>query len=144
LDTSGAYVRGEENLSGWRPRGDSLLFDHQWELEKLTRLEEVEKVRHALLLREAMTSPAPKTSVVPNRNWSSKEEKVPFRLFIIIHQFHSKSSKLSVRRLSHAVGKDLEKLNKPLSYSSMTALWPRPSTKMATNPSMFVFITGSM
>ncbi|PSN48270.1 Kinesin-like protein unc-104, partial [Blattella germanica] len=40
LDTSSTYVRGEENLHGWRPRGDSLIFDHQWELEKLTRLEE--------------------------------------------------------------------------------------------------------
>ena len=37
LDTSNTYVRGEENLVGWRPRGDSLIFDHQWELEKITR-----------------------------------------------------------------------------------------------------------
>lgn len=29
LDTSATYVRGEENLEGWRPRGDSLIFDHQ-------------------------------------------------------------------------------------------------------------------
>ena len=29
LDTSSTYVRGEENLVGWRPRGDSLIFDHQ-------------------------------------------------------------------------------------------------------------------
>ena len=41
IDTSGTYVRGEENLQGWRPRADSLLLDHQWELEKLERLEEV-------------------------------------------------------------------------------------------------------
>ena len=34
-------MRGEENLNGWRPRGDSLLVDHQWELEKLTRLQMV-------------------------------------------------------------------------------------------------------
>ncbi|CAG5092309.1 Similar to unc-104: Kinesin-like protein unc-104 (Anopheles gambiae) [Cotesia congregata] len=54
LDTSSTYVRGEENLHGWRPRGDSLIFDHQWELEKLTRLEEVEKIRHTLLLREKL------------------------------------------------------------------------------------------
>ncbi|XP_054265654.1 kinesin-like protein unc-104 [Macrosteles quadrilineatus] len=54
LDTSSTYVRGEENLHGWRPRGDSLIFDHQWELEKLTRLQEVEKVRHTLLLRERL------------------------------------------------------------------------------------------
>ncbi|XP_078695791.1 kinesin-like protein KIF1A isoform X39 [Branchiostoma floridae x Branchiostoma belcheri] len=54
LDTSTTYVRGEENLAGWRPRGDSLIFEHQWELEKLTRLEQVERVRHLLLLREKM------------------------------------------------------------------------------------------
>lgn len=54
LDTSSTYVRGEENLDGWRPRGDSLIFDHQWELEKLTRLEEVERMRHTLLLRERL------------------------------------------------------------------------------------------
>lgn len=54
LDTSSTYVRGEENLDGWRPRGDSLIFDHQWELEKLTRLEEVGRVRHLLLLRERL------------------------------------------------------------------------------------------
>ncbi|XP_033642140.1 kinesin-like protein KIF1A isoform X2 [Asterias rubens] len=52
IDTSGTYVRGEENLQGWRPRADSLLLDHQWELEKLERLEEVEKARHSLLLRD--------------------------------------------------------------------------------------------
>ncbi|CAG5136304.1 unnamed protein product, partial [Candidula unifasciata] len=54
LDTSVTYVRGEENLNGWRPRGDSLLGDHQWELEKLTRLQMVEKTRHVLLLREKL------------------------------------------------------------------------------------------
>ena len=43
LDTSSTYVRGEENLNGWRPRGDSLLVDHQWELEKLTRLQMVRR-----------------------------------------------------------------------------------------------------
>ena len=54
LDTSSTYVRGEENLLGWRPRRDSLIFDHQWELEKLTRLTETEKTRHFLLLRERL------------------------------------------------------------------------------------------
>ncbi|XP_055384645.1 kinesin-like protein unc-104 isoform X2 [Condylostylus longicornis] len=64
LDTSSTYVRGEENLHGWRPRGDSLIFDHQWELEKLTRLEEVGRVKHILLLRERLgmdTNPNPTT-----------------------------------------------------------------------------------
>ncbi|XP_068217159.1 kinesin-like protein unc-104 isoform X4 [Palaemon carinicauda] len=54
LDTSSTYVRGEENLHGWRPRGDSLIFEHQWELEKITRLTQVEHTRHVLLLREKL------------------------------------------------------------------------------------------
>lgn len=74
LDTSSTYVRGEENLHGWRPRGDSLIFDHQWELEKLTRLQEVEKVRHTLLLRERLGV---------DKGPITKSEKVP-RGFIFI------------------------------------------------------------
>lgn len=54
LDTSATYVRGEENLDGWRPRGDSLIFDHQWELEKLARLEAVSRTRYWMLLRERL------------------------------------------------------------------------------------------
>ncbi|XP_072512674.1 kinesin-like protein KIF1B isoform X6 [Salminus brasiliensis] len=59
LDTSVAYVRGEENLAGWRPRGDSLILEHQWELEKLEQLHEVEKTRHLLLLREKLGESVP-------------------------------------------------------------------------------------
>ncbi|KAM4562194.1 kinesin-like protein KIF1B isoform 4-T4 [Odontesthes bonariensis] len=59
LDTSVAYVRGEENLAGWRPRGDSLILEHQWELEKMEQLHEVEKTRHFLLLREKLGEAAP-------------------------------------------------------------------------------------
>ncbi|XP_042561568.1 kinesin-like protein KIF1B isoform X2 [Clupea harengus] len=63
LDTSVAYVRGEENLAGWRPRGDSLILEHQWELEKLEQLHEVEKTRHLLLLREKLAETAPHKSL---------------------------------------------------------------------------------
>ncbi|XP_069774565.1 kinesin-like protein KIF1B isoform X3 [Narcine bancroftii] len=61
LDTSVAYVRGEENLAGWRPRGDSLILEHQWELEKLDLLHEVERTRHLLLLQEKLGETAPKS-----------------------------------------------------------------------------------
>ena len=54
LDTSSTYVRGEENLIGWQPRGDSLIFEHQWELEKITRIELVERMRHILAVRETL------------------------------------------------------------------------------------------
>ncbi|XP_056279529.1 kinesin-like protein KIF1B isoform X20 [Pseudoliparis swirei] len=59
LDTSVAYVRGEENLAGWRPRGDSLILEHQWELEKMEQMHEVEKTRHLLLLKEKLGDDAP-------------------------------------------------------------------------------------
>ncbi|XP_053314847.1 kinesin-like protein KIF1A isoform X1 [Spea bombifrons] len=75
LDTSVAYVRGEENLAGWRPRSDSLILDHQWELEKLSLLQEVERTRHYLLLREKLEAilrgssdpltPSPSEEIMP-------------------------------------------------------------------------------
>ncbi|XP_029086594.1 kinesin-like protein KIF1B isoform X1 [Monodon monoceros] len=61
VDTSVAYVRGEENLAGWRPRGDSLILEHQWDLEKLELLHEVEKTRHFLLLRERLGDSIPRS-----------------------------------------------------------------------------------
>uniref|UniRef100_A0A8C9U4Y5 plus-end-directed kinesin ATPase n=1 Tax=Scleropages formosus TaxID=113540 RepID=A0A8C9U4Y5_SCLFO len=56
LDTSVAYVRGEENLAGWRPRGDSLILEHQWELEKLEQLHEVEHTSQNELLLDILRS----------------------------------------------------------------------------------------
>ena len=92
LDTSSTYVRGEENLVGWRPRGDSLIFDHQWELEKLTRykykkynqqtsalltprLTETEKTRHFLIMREKLGIDKPLV-VASNSHTLDKREKV--------------------------------------------------------------------
>ena len=40
-DTSAVYVRGEENLKGWRPRGASLIDEHQVELDRLEKMQEV-------------------------------------------------------------------------------------------------------
>lgn len=51
-DTSSMYVRGEETLSGWRPRRESLIFHHQDLLMRLSSIEETEKARHILLVRE--------------------------------------------------------------------------------------------
>lgn len=39
IDTSKIYVRGEEMLHGWRPRGDSLIIEHQQDLERLYKIE---------------------------------------------------------------------------------------------------------
>lgn len=41
VDTTSTYVRGEENLRGWRPRGESLIIDNQELRNKLNLIEEV-------------------------------------------------------------------------------------------------------
>ncbi|VDO06238.1 unnamed protein product [Rodentolepis nana] len=50
------YVRGEENIRGWRPRSDSLILEHQIELERLSFIESVsvEKTKQFLALRDAI------------------------------------------------------------------------------------------
>jgi kinesin family protein 1 len=85
LDTSSTYVRGEENLHGWRPRGDSLIFEHQWELEKIKRLADVEATRHRILLASKLAAdalynnkpapPPPATTVVTHHHDYTKSEK---------------------------------------------------------------------
>ncbi|CAH8435050.1 unnamed protein product [Heterobilharzia americana] len=54
MDTSLTYVRGEENIKGWRPRGDSLIIEHQWELERFSRISLVERTRQLLKLRDLL------------------------------------------------------------------------------------------
>lgn len=44
MDTSSIYVRGEENLGEWKPRGLSLIDEHQAHLDKLERIQEVKRV----------------------------------------------------------------------------------------------------
>ncbi|KAG0722230.1 Kinesin-like protein unc-104 [Chionoecetes opilio] len=75
LDTSSTYVRGEENLHGWRPRGDSLIFEHQWELEKITRLTHVERTRHVLLLQEKL-GPGSNSSASHHHDFTKSEKEV--------------------------------------------------------------------
>ena len=41
IDTTSTYVRGEENLRGWRPRRESLILDNQELRNKLNLIEEV-------------------------------------------------------------------------------------------------------
>ncbi|XP_050723707.1 kinesin-like protein unc-104 isoform X2 [Eriocheir sinensis] len=76
LDTSSTYVRGEENLHGWRPRGDSLIFEHQWELEKITRLTQVERTRHFLLLREKLGLGSTPHPITHHHDFTKSEKEV--------------------------------------------------------------------
>ena len=73
LDTSVAYVRGEENLAGWRPRSDSLILDHQWELEKLSLLQEVRVwARNGLRWCNSQLSPLPSRCLWDSPPWVSQ------------------------------------------------------------------------
>ncbi|CAH8438420.1 unnamed protein product [Schistosoma intercalatum] len=76
MDTSLTYVRGEENIKGWRPRGDSLIIEHQWELERFHRISLVEKTRHLLKLREILGTKQKIISNCYNRSDTIKA-KVP-------------------------------------------------------------------
>jgi kinesin family protein 1 len=64
-DTSSVYVRGEENLRGWKPRGTSLLLDHEVELERVYHIHEVERIRQFLQLRDKLANPEHEESVDP-------------------------------------------------------------------------------
>uniref|UniRef100_A0A8R1UIH8 Pleckstrin homology domain containing protein n=1 Tax=Pristionchus pacificus TaxID=54126 RepID=A0A8R1UIH8_PRIPA len=99
VDTSSSYVRGEENLGGWRPRGDSLIFEHQAELEKLMRLQQVERVRLFLRLRQKLKkkkddnepttplSPCPPKREIPNEvKLNEKEKKIAHKIIGLIKQ----------------------------------------------------------
>lgn len=95
LDTSSTYVRGEENLHGWRPRGDSLIFEHQWELEKITRLTAVERTRHFLLLREKLglgSTPQP----INQHHDFTKSEKVSLGILFLKYKLYLMMKKLLI------------------------------------------------
>ncbi|KAG0034114.1 kinesin-like protein Klp8 [Podila clonocystis] len=53
MSTAGTYVRGEEFLAGWKPRGVSLVNEFQSSTELLRRQEAVERTRQFLHLKEA-------------------------------------------------------------------------------------------
>jgi flagellar biosynthesis chaperone FliJ len=72
VDTSALYVRGEENLRGWRARRESLIFDHQETLTKLTMIEETEKARHILQVRQKLLES--QTARRGVATWPSDEE----------------------------------------------------------------------
>lgn len=94
MDTSNTYVRGEENIVGWRPRGDSLIFDHQWELEKLTTLEQVEFVKHILILREILGFDKPFVSNKVQTDYL-KRKKVSVFYFSFLSKINARSLKRS-------------------------------------------------
>uniref|UniRef100_A0A4W6DSC7 plus-end-directed kinesin ATPase n=1 Tax=Lates calcarifer TaxID=8187 RepID=A0A4W6DSC7_LATCA len=142
LDTSVAYVRGEENLAGWRPRSDSLILDHQWELEKLSLLQEVEKTRHYLLLREKLEatlqagqealyksgdisdfakspvlSHSPSSSPAPESPNQRQRELAAKCLRLLMHTFNREYSQVSSSASESKVSPSLGPLTRPYNPS---------------------------
>ncbi|KAG7261140.1 hypothetical protein CRUP_005288, partial [Coryphaenoides rupestris] len=103
LDTSVAYVRGEENLAGWRPRGDSLILEHQWELEKMEQLHEVEKTRHLLLLRDKLGEAPPTTTTAGTTTKSLSESLSPSMSSGTLSTSTSISSQISCTTFESAI-----------------------------------------
>ena len=52
FDNHSLYVRGEENLKGWQSRGNSLIYEHQNQVRRLREIEQMERARHLLSIRE--------------------------------------------------------------------------------------------
>lgn len=121
LDTSATYVRGQENLGNWQPRGDSLIFDHQWELEKLTRLESVEQMKHFLLIRSAKSN---KSDEFDDDLLGAMSPIVGSRSIM-----KTSSSKLSLAALASTnLSSTATALISPASNSSANSSLPRSST----------------
>lgn len=65
MDTSSIYVRGEENLGEWKPRGISLIDEHQAHLDKLERIQEVKDY-----CIQAWNAYIMFTNFVPGKRWN--------------------------------------------------------------------------
>lgn len=89
LETASNYVRGEEMLQGWRPRSDSLIFEHQWELEKLTRLQQVEKTKHFLLLKNTLDSMRSDENEHNDELKTERQDKYPPNQNIIYDEYQT-------------------------------------------------------
>ncbi|CAF0753828.1 unnamed protein product [Didymodactylos carnosus] len=75
IDTSHIYVRGEEMLKGWLPRSDSLIIEHQQDLEQLFRLESVERTKHFLQVKNRLNNPSSKTTAYDSMSPSPSSSK---------------------------------------------------------------------
>jgi kinesin family member 1 len=63
MNTQQDYVKGEEMLNGWTPRGVSLVQDYINNRRQKRKINEVETVRSVLGKRALMTTPSPRSSI---------------------------------------------------------------------------------
>uniref|UniRef100_A0A6Q2X137 plus-end-directed kinesin ATPase n=1 Tax=Esox lucius TaxID=8010 RepID=A0A6Q2X137_ESOLU len=113
LDTSVAYVRGEENLAGWRPRSDSLILDHQWELEKLSLLQEVRRyllnpVNICNPLCPSFLSSGDSRAVSCCAPAGGEDQALPACLRLLMHTFNREYSQVSSSASESKVSPNLQ------------------------------------
>jgi len=129
LDTSSNYVRGEENLGNWRPRGDSLIFEHQWELERLAKLQQVERVRLYIKMRQRMKK-SKESGGVKTPPLTPVEPKCPIPDTVKLSKREKEIAEKTVGmiRMKVPVNKEPPTGKKTVSLLSYTELCPMDST----------------
>uniref|UniRef100_A0A670YI69 plus-end-directed kinesin ATPase n=1 Tax=Pseudonaja textilis TaxID=8673 RepID=A0A670YI69_PSETE len=127
LDTSVAYVRGEENLAGWRPRGDSLILEHQWELEKMELLHEVRRagIPSCLDFNSHKNTPA---SFPFAHFFRPNTPRLPFQcLQLLTHSFNREFNQV-YNSVSDCKLSDISPIGRDSSVSSFSSSTLTPST----------------
>ncbi|KAI6211468.1 Kinesin-like protein KIF1B [Aphelenchoides besseyi] len=136
LDTSSTYVRGEENLGTWRPRGDSLIFEHQWELEKLTKLQQVERFRLFLRLRHKLKRSGGKKAIDddPPTPLSPTEPKRPIPTTITLTDREKRIAQKVIRLIKLKIPMNKESPTGKTTAESADSSLSNSATSATQNP----------
>ena len=89
MNTSGDYIKGEEHLSGWTPRGVSLVRDYLSLQKRRQRISEIETARSVLSSRALTTFPA-------NTSLSALDDRQKELLSRVIGLWNSKKAPAEV------------------------------------------------
>lgn len=85
MNTSGDYIKGEEHLSGWTPRGVSLVKDYLSLQKRRQRISEIETARSVLSSRALTTFPS-------NTSFSTLDDRQKELLLRVISLWNSKKA----------------------------------------------------
>ncbi|KAI4189543.1 MAG: hypothetical protein L6R41_001397 [Letrouitia leprolyta] len=119
LDSEQDYIKGQEALSGWRPRGSGLVRDFYEDQRRRRRAREVKAIRLLLDRRELV---APKAAAIPDKStFSDKQEQLLNRC---LHLWRSKAvSPLALGLCQHPQDlKEPDNIIGPASSASMLRL----------------------
>lgn len=89
MNTSGDYIKGEENLSGWTPRGVSLVRDYLSLQKRRQRIAEIETARSVLSSRALTTFPS-------NSSFTALDDRQRELLLRVVGLWNSKKAPAEV------------------------------------------------